>query len=107
MTENQPSKGMQALCQTAATSYRGNLTPEALIVFLRSGVVTDDCRTLLEYAIEEVPPGLWDNALREFEEAEKLAMKRTISAYVSARHLYITEDMSDWLAPFVKFRKIL
>ena len=91
-------KAMEALCRSAATSYSGNLTPEVLVAFLRSGVVPDDCRVQLGYAIEELPPGLWGKALRGFEEAEKLAMKQTISAYAERQRLYLSTEMSEWLA---------
>lgn len=88
---------MQALCVSASVSYRGNLTPEALLAFLRSGVVADDCRTQLDYAIEEVPPGMWGKALRAFDAAEQSAMKRTIGGYAAARRLFLSPDMRAWL----------
>lgn len=88
---------MQALCVSASVSYRGNLTPAALLAFLRSGVVADDCRTQLDYAIEEVPPGLWGKALRDFDQAEQSAMKRAIEGYAAARRLLLSPDMRAWL----------
>lgn len=93
----EPSKAMQALCRSASVSYRGNLTPEALLAFLRSGAVTDDSTTQLDYAIEEVPPGLWRKALRDFCEAEQAQMRRMVSGYAEARRLFLSVEMADWL----------
>ena len=88
---------MQALCVSASVSYRGNLTPAALLAFLRSGVVADDCRTQLDYAIEEVPPGMWRKALRGFADGEQAHMRRMISCYAEAQRLHLSVDMADWL----------
>lgn len=93
----EPTRAMQVLCVSASVSYRGNLTPDALLAFLRSGTVTDDCTTQLDYAIEEVPPGLWRKALRDFGEAEQAQMRRMVSGYAEARRLYLSVEMADWL----------
>lgn len=89
---------LQALCQSAATSYRGNLTPDALLVFLRTGEVADGNQTQLEYAIEEVPAGLWRKALRPFDAAERAWMRRMIACYASTQKLHLSIDMAAWLA---------
>ncbi|QTO47446.1 hypothetical protein [Burkholderia latens] len=91
------SKAIEALCQSAATSYRGNLTPDALLAFLRRGVVADDCRTQLEYAIEEVPTGMWRKALRDFGDEEQAQMRRMVHRYAEARRLKLTTEMVAWL----------
>ncbi|MDN7820890.1 hypothetical protein [Burkholderia vietnamiensis] len=88
---------VQALCISASVSYRGNLTPDVLVAFLRTGMVADDCRTQLDYAIEEVPPGLWRKALREFGDEEQAQMRRMVHRYAEARRLNLTNEMVAWL----------
>ena len=93
----EPNIAIQALCRSAATSYRGKLTPDALLAFLRTGVVADDCHTQLEYAIEEVPAGLWRKALGEFSHEEQAQMRVVIAAYAKIRRLYLVPEMVGWL----------
>lgn len=89
---------MRALCVSASVSYRGNLTPQALLTFLRTGEVAEDCRTQLEYAIEEVPPGLWAKALRGLSEEEQSQMRRLVSRYAQGRRLRLSVGMAEWLS---------
>jgi hypothetical protein len=89
---------MEALCQSAATSYSGSLTPAALMVFLRTGVVTHDCSTQLNYAIEELPAALWRKAIQDLHEHDEETVRRTIASYAQAQRLYLNAEMSEWLA---------
>ena len=91
------NNAMRALCGSAAVSYRGSLTPDVLVAFLRTGVVADNCCTQLDYAIEEVPPGLWRKALCDFDDVEQAAMRRMVDRYAEARRLHLTTEMAVWL----------
>jgi hypothetical protein len=97
-TGSEPGSAMEALCRSASTSYSGNLTPEALMAFLRSGVVADDCSTQLNYAIEEIPAGLWHKAVRDLHEQDQQTVRRTIATYAQVQRLHLSADMTSWLA---------
>ncbi|WP_176316977.1 hypothetical protein [Burkholderia vietnamiensis] len=91
------NNAMQALCRSAATSYRGSLTPEALLAFMTTGVVDAAAGVLLRYAIEELPAQLWAKALAGYDSNLRATMKQRIEQYAVTHRLHLTSEMLTWL----------
>ncbi|TES60682.1 transcriptional regulator [Burkholderia cepacia] len=86
------SRALVALCQTAATSYLGEMPPAIMERFLLTGEVPAKWETLVDYAIEESPPMLFEKAIAAYEKPTRKRIRENLQAWAVNHNLNLREE---------------
>jgi transcriptional regulator with XRE-family HTH domain len=81
-----------ALCRTASTSYLGDMPPAVMEKFLLTGKVPPKWETLIDYALEESPPMLFEKAIAIYERPVRQRIRRNLQAWATEHNLHVPED---------------
>lgn len=86
------SKALLALCQTASTSYAGDLPPLIMENFLLTGDVPPRWRTHIDYAVEESPPMLFEKVIAGYDAATRKLIRQKLKEWAARRKLNVPEE---------------
>ncbi|MGG2046168.1 MULTISPECIES: helix-turn-helix domain-containing protein [Burkholderia] len=81
-----------ALCRTASTSYHGNLPPAVMERFLLTGKVSLKWATLVDYALEETPPMLFEKAIATWSKPTRARIRENLRNWAASRQLNVPEE---------------
>ncbi|OXJ21440.1 hypothetical protein CFB82_41305 [Burkholderia sp. HI2714] len=85
-------KALLALCQTAGTSYLGDIPPAIMERFLLTGDVPPKWETQIDYALEESPPMLFEKAISMYGKPIRKRIRANLQNWAVAHNLNLREE---------------
>jgi transcriptional regulator with XRE-family HTH domain len=86
-----PPEALLALCRSAATNCQGDMPPAVMERFLLTGEVLPRWKTLVGYALEALPPMLFEQAIAMYEKPTRERIRRNLREWAARHRLDVAE----------------